>query len=240
MRSSDAAIVARAARIDWERVERDLDEFGYAILARLLAPCDCRALAALYSDERHFRRTIVMERHRFGVGEYRYFARPLPALVESLRRELYARVAPIANRWSAALGSGRRFPPSLDSFLRDCHGQGQTRPTPLLLRYETGGYNCLHQDLYGEVSFPLQFTFMLSDPRRDFSGGEFLLVEQRPRSQSRGEAVALAQGDAIVFPNRCRPIRGARGWYRVNVRHGVSRICSGTRVTLGVIFHDAK
>ncbi|MGH7864172.1 MAG: 2OG-Fe(II) oxygenase [Candidatus Binataceae bacterium] len=234
------ALIERVRTSDWLRAERDLDEFGYAIIARLLNVRECRSLAALYADARLFRSTVVMERHRFGVGEYRYFARPLPRLVEALRRELYAHVAPMANRWAGALGEDRRYPPSLNPLLDICRKSGQLRPTPLLLRYESGGYNCLHQDLYGEISFPLQFTFMLSDPRREFDGGEFLLVEQRPRAQSRGDAIALGQGDAIVFPNRYRPVRGARGCHRVNVRHGVSRVRRGTRTTLGIIFHDAK
>ena len=181
-----------------------------------------------------------MERHRFGVGEYKYFSRPLPPLVESLRSGLYPPLAVVANRWMKALGEARRFPPTLDAFLSVCARAGQEQPTPLLLRYEAGGYNCLHQDLYGDVAFPLQVAVMLSRPGRDYQGGEFLLVEQRPRSQSAGEAITAGRGEMVIFPNRLRPVRGSRGFYRVNVRHGVSRVRSGHRMTLGLIFHDAR
>jgi hypothetical protein len=182
----------------------------------------------------------VMERLSYGVGEYKYFARPLPLIVEGLRTALYARLAPIANRWSESLGADSAYPPTLARYLEECHAHGQERPTPLVLRYQAGGYNCLHQDLYGELAFPLQFTCQLSRRGDDFAGGELLLVEQRPRAQSRGEALALDQGEAIIFPNRYRPVAGKRGHYRVNVRHGVSTITRGQRFALGIIFHDAK
>jgi uncharacterized protein len=205
----------------------------------LTAP-ECAALARLYDDESRFRSRVVMERHRFGVGEYKYFARPLPEPVASLRAALYPPLAAIANGWMAALGDSKRFPPGLEAFLEVCARAGQEQPTPLLLRYLEGGYNCLHQDLYGEVAFPLQVAVMLSRPRTDYTGGEFLLIEQRPRSQSAGAAITAGQGEMVIFPNRVRPVAGSRGVYRVNVRHGVSRIHSGRRLTLGIIFHDAK
>jgi hypothetical protein len=215
----------------WER--------PYARLGRLLAAAECRELVALWDDERRFRSRVEMERHRFGVGEYKYFARPLPRLVEELRSLGYACLAPIANRWAEALGSRERYPARLADFLARCAAARQKRPTPLLLRYEAGGWNALHQDLYGEVAFPLQLAVFLSQPGRDYEGGSFLLVEQRPRAQSVGEALACDQGEAVVFANRYRPVRGSRGFYRGNVRHGVSRVESGRRYTLGVIFHDA-
>ena len=181
-----------------------------------------------------------MARYRFGVGEYKYFAAPLPEPVAALRTALYRRLAPVANRWMEALGSDERFPPDLGSYLARCAAQGQTRPTPLLLRYETGGYNCLHQDLYGALAFPLQVTCVLSQVGVDYAGGEILLVEQRPRAQSRGAVIILARGEAVIFPNRHRPVKGARGWFRVTVHHGVSRLHSGERLSLGIIFHDAE
>jgi hypothetical protein len=219
---------------------RDLDDRGHASLPALLTPAECAALAALYADDRRFRSTVDMGRHRFGEGKYRYFARPLPPLVEGLRTHAYRHLAPIANRWATTLGEDGRFPPDLRGFLADTAAAGQRRPTPLLLRYTIGGYNCLHQDLYGAVAFPLQMTVLLSRPGVDFTGGEFLLVEQRPRAQSRGEVVPLGRGDAVVFANRHRPVAGARGHYRATVRHGVSRIQRGERLALGVIFHDAE
>ncbi len=202
-------------------------------------PDECAALIELYADRQKFRSKVDMARHRFGEGEYKYFAYPLPPIVADLREALYSRVAPIANQWADVLRWEIRFPANLDEFIAECHRAGQVRPTPLMLRYEAGGYNCLHQDLYGEVAFPLQFTLMLSRPAIDFEGGEFLLVENRPRAQSRGEAITLEQGCAVLFPTRYRPIRSTRGWSRVAVRHGVSRIGQGHRVTLGIIFHDA-
>jgi len=216
-----------------------LDEQGWARLPALVDPASCRALAARWDEEGVFRKRVVMEKHAYGQGEYRYFAYPLPELVQSLRRSLYRELAPIANRWREALRLPGGFPPELEAYLEKCHAAGQTRPTPLVLRYEAGGYNCLHQDLYGDEVFPLQATVLLSDPARDFGGGEFLLVEQRPRAQSRGEVVPLAHGDAVVFATRERPRRGPRGVHRVQLRHGVSRVREGLRFTLGLIFHDA-
>ena len=200
---------------------------------------ECAELIALYGDRDRFRSRVVMERHRYGVGEYKYFARPMPRIVEELRAAMYARLAPTANRWSQRMRSRDSYPPSLPEFLEICAAHGQTKPTPLILRYERDGYNCLHQDLYGEVAFPLQFTCALSRRGHDFEGGELLLVEQRPRAQSRGEAIALDAGEGIIFANRYRPVAGARGYHRVNMRHGVSTIRSGVRYAMGVIFHDA-
>jgi len=205
----------------------------------LLTPIECRQLISLYAAEASFRSRVDMERHRYGVGEYKYFAHPLPGLVEELRGTAYPHLARLANGWAQALGAASRFPERLEDFLSRCHDAGQRRPTPLLLRYETGGYNALHQDVYGEVAFPLQLAVFLSQPERDYTGGEFLLVEQRPRAQSVGEALLLGEGEAVVFANRHRPVRSARGFYRAAVRHGVSRVRSGQRFTLGVIFHDA-
>jgi len=233
-------LTRRIEDLDWTGITAALDERGYATAPGLLTGVECAELIALYEDERRFRKRVEMERLRFGVGEYKYFAAPLPQAVQRMRTAFYRRLAPIANRWVTDLREARLFPPTLDGLLALCREHGQTRPTPLLLRYEAGGNNCLHQDLYGEVAFPLQIAFVLSRPGRDYSGGEFMLVEQHPRSQSRGEAIALEQGEAIVFPNRHRPLRGTRGYYRVNVRHGVSRIHRGLRLSLGVIFHDAK
>ncbi|MBW3508798.1 2OG-Fe(II) oxygenase [Janthinobacterium sp. NKUCC06_STL] len=200
----------------------------------------CVALAAQYDDASRFRSKVVMQRHGFGQGEYQYFAHPLPDLVAALRMGLYSPLAVIANRWHAAMGLASRFPSSHADFLARCHAAGQNRPTPLLLRYREGDYNCLHQDLYGEHVFPLQLAVLLSRPQDDFSGGEFVLTEQRPRMQSRAEVVPLAQGDAVLFPVALRPVNGTRGSYRVNMRHGVSRLRSGLRHTLGIIFHDAS
>jgi hypothetical protein len=225
--------------IDWEKVGAALDERGSAVVEGLLSPAQCRSLAAIYDDEAAFRSRVVMARHGFGRGEYKYFAYPLPELVAELRASVYPPLAAIANRWSAALGSKVRFPAEHQAFLRRCHAAGQRRPTPLLLRYEPGDYNCLHQDLYGEHVFPLQLTILLSEPGRDFTGGEFVMTEQRPRMQSRAEVVPLAQGDAVVFAVNERPVHGTRGVYRVKLRHGVSRVRSGLRHTAGIIFHDA-
>ncbi|HYL57507.1 MAG TPA: 2OG-Fe(II) oxygenase [Candidatus Acidoferrales bacterium] len=234
-----AAIEARLDALDWGRVESDLDARGFATLGTLLDAAECAALIALYPDRERFRSRIVMERLRYGVGEYKYFARPMPELVERLRVALYARMVATANRWSERLRIEESYPRTLEEFLEQCRAHGQTRPTPLMLRYEAGGYNCLHQDLYGEVAFPIQFTCVLSKRGRDFDGGELLLVEQRPRAQSRGEAIALDQGEAIVFANRHRPAMGARGFHRVTMRHGVSTVTAGVRYAMGVIFHDA-
>ena len=230
----------RLSGFDWKRLTRELDESGYARLPGLLGPSECHQLAALYGEARRFRKRVVMEQHRFGAGEYQYFGYPLPPLVRTLRAGLYARLAPIANDWRSRLGSRERYPASLEGFLTHCRQHAQTRPTPLLLHYRAGGYNRLHQDLYGAVAFPLQFTCLLSKPGADFTGGEFLLVEQRPRMQSRGEAIALEQGEAIVFPTRERPVSGPRGVSRAQMRHGVSVVRSGERTTLGIIFHDAE
>ncbi len=225
--------------LDWTELEGDLDAFGCAIGPKLLTPEACRSLAALYADDALFRSRIVMAKHGFGRGEYKYFADPLPDLIVALRRRLYRRLAPIADRWNAAMGVDIRYPAEHEAFLARCHEAGQTRPTPLLLRYGPGDYNCLHQDVYGEHVFPLQVAILLSEPGRDFTGGEFVLTEQRPRMQSRAEVVSLSQGDGVIFAVRERPVQGARGVYRVNLRHGVSRVRSGSRTTLGVIFHDA-
>jgi hypothetical protein len=233
-------IPARVAAIDWAQAGRDLDAQGAAVLKGLLSREECRALAALYPDDGCFRSRVVMGRHGFGRGEYKYFAYPLPDLIAELRPALYARLRDGANRWNEAMGIDIRYPESYDAFLKRCHAAGQTRPTPLLLQYGEGDYNCLHQDLYGEHVFPLQVAILLSEPGQDFTGGEFVLTEQRPRMQSRPEVVPLAQGDAVAFAVHHRPVQGTRGSYRVNLRHGVSRIRSGHRHTLGVIFHDAK
>jgi len=232
------APVTRVAALDWERVTRGLDGRGNAVLERLLTAEQCESLAALYSEDRRFRSRIVMQRHGFGSGEYKYFAYPLPELVAGLRTELYARLAPIADRWNAVLGTGQDYPGNHDEFLTRCHAAGQRKPTPLLLRYQEGDFNCLHQDLYGEHVFPIQVAVLLSRPGPDFEGGEFVLAEQRPRMQTRPEVVPLRQGDAVAFAVRYRPVRGSRGYYRVNLRHGVSRIRSGRPHTLGIIFHD--
>jgi hypothetical protein len=221
-------------------LDAELDERGWAVVPGLVAPDDCTALVAQWGDAAAWRKRVVMQQHGFGRGEYRYFAYPLPPLVQSLRHALYARLAPVANRWGEQLRQPAEFPDSLAAYLEKCHAAGQTKPTPLVLRYEAGDYNCLHQDLYGAHVFPLQATVLLSEPGADFAGGEFLLVEQRPRAQSRGEVVPLARGDAVIFPVRERPRRGVRGFHRVQMRHGVSRVRSGLRFTLGVIFHDAR
>jgi uncharacterized protein len=226
--------------IDWQRSAADLDAHGCTVLPGLVEPAACTALAALYDDDRLFRSRVVMARHGFGRGEYRYFAYPLPGVVAALRAALYPPLAEIANRWNAALGIDTRYPADHADFLDRCHAAGQVKPTPLLLRYGEGDYNCLHQDLYGEHVFPLQVAILLSAPGEDFTGGEFVLTEQRPRMQSRAEVVPLDRGDGVVFPVHHRPVRGTRGTYRVNLRHGVSRLRSGRRHTLGIIFHDAQ
>jgi hypothetical protein len=227
-------------RVDWKHVAAELDRWGYARIPRVLDARECVSLSALYERGDAFRKTISMDAHRFGSGEYRYFGYPLPPLVQRLRAALYPRLARIANSWQERLGEAAHFEPTLGGFLRRCHAEGQTRPTPLLLRYAEGGFNNLHQDLYGAIAFPLQVTILLSRPGVDFEGGEFLLVEQRPRQQSRGCAVALERGEAIVFATRERPVAGARGHYRAALRHGVSPLRSGGRTALGIIFHDAK
>ncbi len=238
--ASPSTIAARVAAIDWERATSDLDAQGCAVLKGLLSAEECRALAALYPEDGHFRSRVVMGRHGFGRGEYKYFSYPLPDLIAQMRPALYAPLHGIANRWNEAMGIDIRYPEGHDAFLKRCHAAGQVRPTPLLLQYGSGDYNCLHQDLYGEHVFPLQVAILLSEPGRDFSGGEFVLTEQRPRMQSRAEVVPLLQGDAVAFAVHVRPVAGTRGFYRVNLRHGVSRIRSGHRHTVAVIFHDAK
>jgi len=233
------ALAARVGAIDWERVAQDLDARGCATIEGLLAADECRALAALYPADALFRSRVVMARHGFGRGEYKYFAYPLPEPVSALRTSLYPPLAPIANRWNAAMGIDVRYPAAHADFVARCHEAGQLRPTPLLLRYAADDYNCLHQDLYGEHAFPIQVAILLSQPGRDFTGGELVLTEQRPRMQSRPEVVSLAQGDAVAFAVHHRPVQGTRGVYRVHLRHGVSRLRSGQRHTLGIIFHDA-
>jgi hypothetical protein len=230
----------RLTALDWREIGRALDDVGYARTPPVLTEQECGALVALYSKEGRFRSRIDMERYRFGVGDYGYFAHPLPKLVQALRVHAYRKLAPIANTWAARLGEKRRFPPSLSAFLEHCHAHGQKRPTPLLLRYRTGGYNCLHQDLYGEVCFPLQLTGVLSRRGRDYTGAEFLLVEQRPRAQARGHAIALEQGELLILPSAERPVAGKRGYHRARMRHGVSPLASGSRYALGIIFHDAR
>jgi len=230
----------RVAALDWPRIAADLDAHGCATVSALLEPGECAALAGAFERDEGFRSRVVMAQHGFGRGEYRYFAYPLPDVIAELRTALYPRLAAIANRWNESLGTAVRFPEDHADFLERCHRAGQTRPTPLLLRYGVGDYNCLHQDLYGEHVFPLQVTVLLSVPGRDFTGGEFVLIEQRPRRQSRAEVVALEQGDAVIFPVRHRPVAGARGAYRVALRHGVSRLRAGHRHAAGIIFHDAR
>ena len=225
--------------MDWERISADLDQYGCAVVNAVLSGKECRALASSYAADEPFRSRVVMARHGFGRGEYKYFGYPLPKVVAGLRAEFYPRLAPIANRWNESMGIDQRFPPEHAKFLERCHRAGQTKPTPLLLQYGAGDYNCLHQDVYGDLVFPLQVAFLLSVPGEDFTGGEFVLTEQRPRMQSRVEVVPLGQGDGVIFAVRQRPVQGTRGAYRVNLRHGVSRLRSGTRHTLGIIFHDA-
>jgi hypothetical protein len=236
-----SSIQQRIDALDWNAAEHSLSARGYAVTAPILTPAECDAVVALYHDETRFRTHIIMERHRFGVGDYKYFSHPLPETVASLRTGVYPHLAKVANQWAEALGESRSpYPPDHAAFLKICYKAGQTRPTPLVLHYEAGGYNCLHQDLYGEISFPLQIVFILWRPGRDWEGGEFVLVEQQPRAQSKAEVVAADQGQAILFTTRYRPVKGSRGYYRVNLRHGVSQVHRGTRYTLGIIFHDAK
>jgi hypothetical protein len=237
---NDDAIETRVPMLGWTAMASDLDAHGCAVTGPLLTADECAALAASYPQDTLFRSRVIMARHGFGRGEYKYFAYPLPDLIQGLRTALYPPLAKLANRWNEAMGIATRFPDAHEDFLKRCHKAGQPRPTPLLLQYGPGDYNCLHQDLYGEHVFPLQATVLLSQPGADFSGGEFVLTEQRPRMQSRAEVVPLAQGEAVIFPVHHRPVQGTRGVYRVNMRHGVSRIRGGQRHTLGVIFHDAK
>lgn len=234
------AINERIAQLEWGPIIQSLDERGFAMLPSLLTPDECVAIGGLYPVRERFRSRVDMARFHFGVGEYKYLAYPLPAIVAELRSALYARVAPVANDWMHKLHDEARFPEELPAFIKLCNRHGQTKPTPLILRYEAGGYNCMHQDIYGETVFPLQITFMLSRRGKEYEGGEFLLSEQRPRMQSRVEALTLEQGAAVLFTTRSRPVKGVRTYYRVNVRHGVSSIRQGQRLTLGIIFHDAK
>ena len=237
---SAASAVHRIQTLDWERISQDLDAQGNAILERVLSPDQCQALAELYPEDNLFRSRVVMSRHGFGRGEYKYFNYPLPEIISELRTVIYPRLAPIANRWNTAMGIEVRYPEAHPDFIKRCHDAGQLRPTPLLLQYQNGDYNCLHQDLYGVHVFPIQVAILLSRPAMDFTGGEFVLTEQRPRMQSRPEVVPLHQGDAIAFAVHHRPVRGTRGTYRVNLRHGVSRLRSGHRHSVGIIFHDAE
>ena len=233
------SIADRLGGLDWAAIGASLDEWGFARTPSLLTGEECAMLRTLYGEDARFRSRVDMARFRFGVGEYKYFASPLPPVVEELRLHAYPPLAAVANRWEAALGTRSRHPDSLAGLIALCARRGQKKPTPLLLRYEAGGYNCLHQDIYGDVVFPIQLTVLLSEPGKDFQGGEFLLVEQRPRAQSRGSVVPLEQGEAVIFTTRYRPVVGARGVYRANMRHGVSRLLGGERYTLGVIFHNA-
>lgn len=235
-----SAAAERVAAYDWPALCAELNDQGCTVLERLLTPEECRWIAGLYPKEAHFRSHVQMSRHGFGKGEYRYFSYPLPELIDGLRTALYPRLAQVANEWNDRMGLALRYPTEHAGFLRQCHAAGQTRPTPLLLQYGPGDFNCLHQDLYGELAFPLQVAILLSEPGRDFTGGEFVLTEQRPRMQSRAEVVPLRQGDAVAFAVHHRPVQGSRGTYRVNLRHGVSRLRSGRRHTLGIIFHDAS
>jgi hypothetical protein len=232
--------VARIAAVEWSQVTEDLDAHGNAVVNRLLSPAECAGLIALYPHDELFRSRVVMARHGFGRGEYKYFAYPLPALVAELRTAIYPRLVPIANRWNAMMSISVRYPDRHGAFLDRCRKAGQDNPTPLLLRYGVGDFNCLHQDLYGEHAFPLQVTVLLSEPGRDFTGGEFVMAEQRPRMQSRPEVVPLRLGDAVIFAVNQRPVQGSRGGYRVRLKHGVSRVRSGRRHTAGIIFHDAR
>jgi len=237
---SSVDIDTRVEAVDWASASMHLDGYGWAMLRKLLTADECQTIARLYEDDRRFRSHVVMARHGFGRGEYKYFTYPLPDIVADLRRAIYPNLVPIANRWNASMGIDVRYPDAHADFIARCHKAGQTRPTPLLLQYAAGDYNALHQDLYGEHVFPLQLTILLSEPERDFTGGEFVLTEQRPRMQSRAEVVPLRRGDAVVFAVHHRPVHGTRGTYRVTLRHGVSRLRSGHRHTVGVIFHDAK
>jgi hypothetical protein len=230
----------RIHELDWHRISQDLDEHGNALLPDLVSSEECDALASLCPDDKHFHSRVVMERYSFGRGEYKYFHYPLPEIISELRTALYSQLAPIANKWNEVLGIEVRYPKKHSDFIRRCDKAGQPRPTPLLLQYGPGDFNCLHQDLYGDLAFPLQVAILLSEPESDFTGGEFVLTEQRPRMQSRAEVVPLRQGDAVAFAVHNRPVKGTKGNYRVNLRHGVSRIRSGLRHTVGIIFHDAQ
>ncbi|WP_159888650.1 2OG-Fe(II) oxygenase [Paenibacillus puerhi] len=226
--------------LDWQELHRSLDEHGYVTIPHLLNQTECLEIISTYEEEQLFRTTINMARYRFGVGEYKYYDAPLPGLIQQLREAFYPELAKTANRWLEHLGKPAAYPVLLTDFLNECHREGQTRTTPLILKYEAGGYNCLHQDLYGSVFFPFQLVIALNQRDQDFTGGELLLTEQRPRAQSRGHAIQLQQGDALIFPTHHRPVLGTRGYYKTIIRHGVSTITSGTRYSLGIIFHDAR
>ena len=238
-RASTTSVTDRVEKSPWTDISTHLDSYGWAIIENVLTADECAAIAELYEEDGLFRSHVVMARHGFGRGEYKYFRYPLPTIIGEFRNTLYARLAPLANRWNASMNIAVRYPAEHAEFVERCHSAGQNRPTPLLLRYDTGDFNCLHQDLYGEHVFPLQVAFLLAEPGRDFTGGEFVLTEQRPRMQSRVEVVPLGRGDGVIFAVHHRPVRGKRGTYRTNLRHGVSRLRSGRRHTLGVIFHDA-
>ncbi|CAM5790405.1 MULTISPECIES: 2OG-Fe(II) oxygenase [Brevibacillus] len=233
-------LAQRISALDWDTPQQTLDEQGYAVVPGILTQEQCREIIETYTVESHFRSTIKMARYRFGVGEYKYYQAPLPDLLQTLRHGFYPELAKTANRWHQQLGHGIVYPDTLPEFLDCCHQQGQVRSTPLILKYESGGYNCLHQDLYGEVFFPFQVVLALNQKELDYKGGEFLLVEQRPRAQSRGHAISLEQGAGLIFPTNHRPVPGTRGYYKTTLRHGVSTVASGTRYSLGIIFHDAK
>jgi hypothetical protein len=235
------SIAQRIDALDWKSAEQSLSERGYAVTDSILSRAECDSLVGMFGDASRFRSHVVMERYRFGIGDYKYFTNPLPELVAELRSRAYPHLAEVANHWAEMLGEdAARYPCENADFLKICHKAGQAKPTPLMLHYEAGGHNCLHQDLYGEVSFPLQMVFLLGQQDRDWEGGEFILVEQQPRAQSKPQVVVADCGQAIIFTTRYRPVKGSRGHYRVNLRHGVSRVHSGTRYTLGIIFHDAK
>jgi uncharacterized protein len=232
-------VAQRLGRVDWNRVTEELDTTGWSLISGILEPVECDSIAAMYGADRGFRSRVVMSRHGFGKGEYKYFSYPLPKLVGDLRTSIYPKLAPVANRWNELMTVDVRYPDNHEAYIRRCHKAGQVRPTPLLLQYGIGDYNCLHQDLYGDQVFPMQATFLLSEPAKDFEGGEFVLTEQRPRMQTRAEVVPLGKGDAVIFAVRYRPHQGTKGHYRVNMRHGVSRLRKGRRHTMGIIFHDA-
>jgi hypothetical protein len=238
--AANVPLAERVAGYDWDAIGAELNAYGCAVLPNLLTTIECRGIAALYPAEKHFRSHIHMARHGFGKGEYRYFKYPLPAPIGELRTALYGRIVPFANAWNERMKVAVRYPAQHAEYLKACHAAGQVRPTPLLLQYTTGDYNCLHQDLYGELAFPLQVAILLSAPGRNFTGGEFVLTERRPRMQSRVEVVPLSQGDGVLFAVHDRPVQGTKGVYRVDLRHGVSRVRTGERHTLGIIFHDAK
>jgi hypothetical protein len=238
--AANVPLAERVAGYDWDGIGAELNAYGCAVLPNLLTTTECRGIAALYPAEKHFRSHIHMARHGFGKGEYRYFKYPLPAPIGELRTALYGRIVPFANAWNERMKVAVRYPAQHGEYLKACHAAGQVRPTPLLLQYAAGDYNCLHQDLYGELAFPLQVAILLSAPGRNFTGGEFVLTERRPRMQSRVEVVPLSQGDGVLFAVHDRPVQGTKGVYRVDLRHGVSRVRTGERHTLGIIFHDAK